>query len=139
MEIVLANDRLFLVRGSRLSVSSSTGIVKKFSRFIMSELNPAENSCTCLLMYNRNASLDHLPSNIIVDTGLRARYRAIAKLDRTECVPTSFFSNPKPSIDSTVFPRCLNISFPVMYLIDFPISTVFTGDDSEDFGYVSIR
>ena len=49
-EIVLAKDYRFRVRGSMMSCSSRSGIVKNVSFSTMSVLTPVENSCTCLRM-----------------------------------------------------------------------------------------
>ena len=87
---------------------------------------PFETSCTCLRIYNKNASLDYLPSDIIVDTGLFARYNAIAKLELMECVPTSDPVNPKPDILSTVCLICVNKPSLFIWYNKFPICTTFT-------------
>jgi hypothetical protein len=54
------------------------GIVKKSSCVIIFWLTPELNSLTCFLMYLRKALLDHLPNSIILNTGIPARYIAIA-------------------------------------------------------------
>ena len=103
-----------------------SGIVKKFSCDTMSALTPAENSCICLLIYRRNASLLHRPISMMVETIRFFKYRAIARLERIECVPTSLPLKPSPFILSTVFLKCLIISSLVILCILFPIITVLT-------------
>jgi hypothetical protein len=51
----------------------------------------------CFLMYHKNASLDHLPSSMIVQTGTSERYIGIAAPHLAECMPISFGVNPSLS------------------------------------------
>jgi len=44
-------------------------MVKKSFDTIMHTTTPELNSCTCQWMYQRNASLDHLPISMLVNTG----------------------------------------------------------------------
>ncbi len=50
---------------------------------------PCENSCTCFLMYLRNAVLDHLPISMINKIGNPERYMAIAEPKQVDLVPIS--------------------------------------------------
>jgi len=78
------------------------GTVKKCSCCTIFELIPLLNSLTCLRMYRRKASLDHLPNNIMVNTGTCARYTAMAALLHAECDPISFAEKPRMSSPSTM-------------------------------------
>ncbi len=60
------------------------GIVKNFSFIIIFSLNSLLNSFTCFLMYRKNASLDHLPRSIMVNTGTPERYMVMAAPLRAE-------------------------------------------------------
>lgn len=53
------------------------------------------NSFICFLMYRKNASLDQCPRSIIVNTGMSARYIAIAAPLLAECKPIWLAKNPK--------------------------------------------
>jgi hypothetical protein len=57
---------------------------------------------TCLRMYLRKASLDHLPNNMIVNTGTCAKYMAIAAPLLAECKPISFAVKPSESSPSVL-------------------------------------
>ena len=56
----------FCVLGSSYVYVSFSGIVTKLSVCTIPVLMPVLNCCTCLLMYNKNASLFHLLCNIMV-------------------------------------------------------------------------
>ena len=59
-----------------------------FTSIIFKEM-PCENSCTCFLIYFRNAMLYQLPISMIEKTGTSARYIAIAAPNRMDLVPIS--------------------------------------------------
>ena len=71
------------------------GIVKNLSFVSIFLLIPLLNSFTCLRMYRRNASLDHLPSSITVYTGTPDKFIAMAAPLLAECNP--IWSGVKPS------------------------------------------
>jgi hypothetical protein len=56
----------------------ANGTVKNSSFVIILELIPVVTSCTCFLMYHWKLSLDHLLNNIIVKTGIPAKYMVMA-------------------------------------------------------------
>ena len=78
------------------------GVVKKFSFWSIRVETLEEKPSTCLRMYRRKASLDHLPMIMIVNVGTLERYMAMAAPERRECVPISFSEKPRASLPSVL-------------------------------------
>ena len=94
---------------SMIGFSCGFCIVKNVSAWdIIMSLTPVVNSFTCFRRYNRNASLFHRPSNMMVDVRAWARCNSIAQLVLREWVPTLFSSIPSEAAPNrrTVSRRC---------------------------------
>jgi len=72
-------------------------MVKKCSFWIILELISLLNSFTCFRIYRRKASLDHLHSSMMVNTGTWAKYIAIAAPLLAEWRPICLDVNPRES------------------------------------------
>ncbi len=128
------------LRGWFLALGSSweeDGTVKKCSWVIIFWLIPVLNSLTCFLIYLRNASLDQRPNNIIVNTGMPARYIAMAAPLHAEWRPIWFAVNPSSSLPIAVAAKQRRFSSTVLVNKVFDPSLwkkVFTDVSSFDEG-----
>ena len=84
-------------------------------------------------MYLKNASLDHLPINMIVYTGISSRYMAIAAPEWSECVPISSGWKPNRAapIDAAAPRTACLMSIPETWYVrpfEWNVFTVQFGD-----------
>ncbi len=84
---------------------------------------PCKNSCTCFLMYFRNALLDHLPISMIKKIGALERYMTITAPEQMDFVPNSNRQIPSfvsPIVTTLLWPR-LHISAGILWIPVFSI------------------
>ncbi len=99
------------------------------SSIIFEEI-PCENSCTCFLMYLRNAVLDHIPISMIEKIGTLERYMAITAPKQMDLVLISDRRMPSFILPIATTPsrhRSAIISA-VTLMIVFSCSTRETGE-----------
>ncbi len=100
-EEVVAKLDMFLVRRSpSAALCTKSGTVKKSSKVSIFFEMPWLAANTCFLIYLMKASELHLPTSIIVYTGVPERNILIAPAERLMWVPTS--SGLKPSLLSEI-------------------------------------